>query len=97
MIGHKRGQTQILFLGCNFCNEGKYDRSDSMIVAQIDRKAGKVKLASILRDIWVDLHEYGMEKINGALVFGGPKFAVQIVNESFGLNIRHYVLVDMYG
>ena len=97
MIGQKRDQTQILFLGCNFWNEGKYDRSDSIIVVSIDRKTGKVKLASILRDIWVDLHEYGMEKINAALVYGGPEFAVQVVNESFNLDIRYYALVDMYG
>ena len=95
--GQESGQTQILFLGCNFLNDGKYDRSDSMIVVSIDRKTGKVKLASILRDIWVDLHEYGTEKINNALVFGGPEFAVQVVNESFGLDIRYYALVDMYG
>ena len=97
MTGPERGQTQILFLGCNFLNEGKYDRSDSIIIVSIDRKTGKVKLASIMRDIWVDLHRYGMEKINAALVCGGPEYAVQIVNEYFDLDIRYYALVDMYG
>ena len=95
--GRKRGQTQILFLGCNFLNEGKYDLSDSMIVVSIDRKTGKVKLASILRDIQVNLHEYGTEKINAALVCGGPEFSLRVVNESFDLDIRYYALVDMYG
>ena len=97
IIGQKHGQVQILLLGCNFCNEGKYDRSDSIIVVSLDSKTGKVKLASILRDIWVNLHEYGMDKINAALVYGGPEFAVQVVNESFNLDIRYYALVDMYG
>jgi len=95
--GQEHGQTKILLLGCNFCNDGKYDRSDSIIVASIDRKTGSVKLASILRDIWVDLHEYGMDKINGALSNGGPEFAVKIINEYFHQNIRYYALVDMYG
>ena len=92
-----RGRTQVLLLGCNFMNEGKYDRSDSIIVVSLDREKGEVKLASILRDIYVDLHEYGTEKINAALICGGPEYTVQIVNENFGLNIRYYALVDMRG
>ena len=68
-----RGRTQVLLLGCNFMNEGKYDRSDSIIVVSLDREKGEVKLASILRDIYVDLHEYGTEKINAALICGGPE------------------------
>ena len=97
MAGRKHGQTQILLLGCNFLNEGKYECSDSIIVVSVDRKTGKVKLASILRDIRVSLHEYGTDKINAALVCGGPEFSVRVVNESFDLDIRYYALVDMYG
>lgn len=97
MSGHKHSQIQVLLLGCNFCNEGKYDNSDSIIVASLDKKTGSIKLASIMRDIWVDLHEYGMDKINSALVHGGPEFTLKVVNEAFNLNIRYYALVDMLG
>ena len=90
-------QIRILLLGCNFCKDGKYDNSDSIIVASLDKKTGKIKLASIMRDIWTDLHEHGMNKINRALVYGGPEFTVQVVNESFHLEIRYYALVDMFG
>lgn len=95
--GRKSGRTQILLLGCNSWKDGKYENSDSIIVLSADRKTGKVKLASIMRDILVDLHEYGTDKINTALVHGGPEFSVRVVNEAFNLDIRHYVLVDMYG
>ena len=97
MSGHKSSQIQVLLLGCNFCNEGKYDNSDSIIVASLDKKTGSIKLASIMRDIWVDLHEYGTDKINSALVHGGPEFTLKVVNEAFNLNIRYYALVDMLG
>ena len=97
IIGRKREQTQILLLGCNFLNDGKYDCSDSIIAVSVDRKTGKVKLASILRDIWLDLPGYGTDKINMALIHGGPEYAVQVVNEYFHLDIRHYALVDMLG
>ena len=88
---------QILLLGCNFCRDGNYDCSDAILIASPDPKTGAVKLASILRDIQADLHEYGQEKINAALLHGGPEFAVRIINECFHLSIRHYILVDMYG
>lgn len=94
---HRRGQIQVLLLGCNFCKDGKYDNSDSIIVASLDKKTGEIKLASIMRDIRTDLHEHGMGKINSALVYGGPEFTVQVVNESFHLDIRYYALVDMLG
>ena len=97
MTGQKNGQTRILLLGCNSWNGENYERSDSIIVMSIDRKEKKIKLASILRDIQVSLHEYGTDKINTALVYGGPEFALQIINEYFNLDIRYYVLVDMYG
>ena len=97
MTKQKNSRTQVLLLGCNAWDEGQYERSDSIIVVSLDRKTGKAKLASILRDIWVDFHERGMEKINSALVFGGPEYAMQVINECFRLDIRHYAVVDMRG
>ena len=95
--GRKNGRTEILLLGCNSWKDGKYEHSDSMIIVSIDRKTGTIKLASILRDIRVDFHEYGMDKINAAIVYGGPEFSVQVINEIFHRDIRYYAVVDMYG
>lgn len=93
----KTGRTQILLLGCNSWSGEEYECSDTIILVSVDRKTGKIKLASILRDIRTDLHEYGTDKINAALHYGGPGFSVRAVGEAFRQDIRYYVLVDMRG
>ena len=53
-----------------------------------------LKLASILRDTVVDIDGHGRGKINGAYAYGGAELAMRTVNQTFGLNITKYVVVD---
>ena len=55
---------------------------------------GSLKLTSILRDTIVDIEGHGRGKINGAYAYGGAELAMRTVNETFGMNISKYVLVD---
>ena len=77
-------------------------RTDSMIICSINRNTGEVKLASIQRDLAIDYTDYtkkypGLYRINAANFFGGPKLAMKVVNEKFGLNIQYYVTVNFFG
>lgn len=72
-------------------------RSDSIMVATIDYKHGKVKLTSILRDTRVAIEGHGMDKITHAYAFGGPQLAVKTLNQNFGLNIRDYATINFFG
>ena len=101
----KNRYSNILLLGCdvlaeilgveNPTEEQKCMRSDAMIVASLDCEKGRVKLVSIARDIWVSIPGYGMGKINSPVVYGGPELAVQVVNDSFHLDIRKYVRIGI--
>lgn len=104
-IKAKNRYSNILLLGCdvlaeiseidNPTEEQKCMRSDAMIVASLDRKNGWVKLISMARDIWVSIPGYGMGKINSPVVYGGPELAMQVVNDSFHLNIQKYVRIGI--
>lgn len=72
-------------------------RSDSLMLARIDPKSKKVTLVSIPRDLKVDLGEYGVQKINAALAFGGPSLAVKTVSTLAGVPISHYAEVNFDG
>ncbi len=75
--------------------EGQAGRSDSIMIATIDPAHNKVKITSIMRDSYVNIPDYGMDKINHAYAFGGPTLAIRTLNENFGLNIENFVSVNV--
>ncbi|WP_414048471.1 LCP family glycopolymer transferase [Actinomyces oris] len=71
-------------------------RADSvMLLHKADN--GQTSLTSLPRDTYVDIPEYGENKINAAYSFGGPKLLVQTVEKLSGLTVDHYVEVGMTG
>lgn len=75
-----------------------YGRTDTMIIMSLNKQTGKIRLASLVRDMYVKLPYYkNSYKINAANAFGGPLLAVKTVNENFGLNIRSYVSINFSG
>lgn len=72
-------------------------RSDSIMIATIDKKHNKIKLTSILRDTYVNISNRGYDKINHAYAFGGPELAIKTLNQTFGLDIKDFVTVDFFG
>lgn len=87
----------ILLLGGDSRSLTQYGRTDTMIILSINREESLMKMTSIMRDTWVQLSSGHSEKINAANVFGGPELAVKVVNENFGTDIEHYVLINMNG
>lgn len=69
-------------------------RSDTMIVASIDREKGTVNLLSIPRDTRVNIPGYkGLDKINNAYFFGGSPLAVRTVEDFLNIPIQYYVTI----
>lgn len=91
----------ILLLGTDERSLNEAARTDTMIICSIHKESRKVKLTSIMRDIAVnydDLDEHnGTYRINAANYFGGPEYAMKIVNECFGMNIEYYATVNFFG
>lgn len=72
----------------------KNTRSDSIIVASINKKTKEVKLASIYRDTYVSIEGHGYTKINHAYSYGGPELAISTINTNFDLDISEFVTVN---
>ena len=81
----------IMLLGAD---SGAYARSDTMMIASIHRSTGEIKLTSIMRDTYVPIEGHGKNKINTATHFGGVDLALKTVNQSFGMNVSKYAMVD---
>ena len=77
----------------------KYEaaHSDAIMILSIDKLHKKIKLASIMRDSYVNIDDHEMNKINTAYAFGGPELAIKTINENFDMDIKDYVTVDFAG
>lgn len=94
-----KGITNILLLGVDSRDsETANTLSDSMMVLTIDTINNKIKLTSLQRDMLVYLPgKTEPTKINSANSAGGPALSMRVVNDTFRLNIRNYIVVNMRG
>lgn len=72
-------------------------RGDVVMVARIDRDAGKAQVLSIPRDTLVTIEGHGEDKINAAYAYGGASLMVKTVRDTFDVPIHHYVEVGFAG
>lgn len=91
------GVINILLFGLDSRVENKLSRSDTIMIATIDKKNQVIKLTSLMRDMYVPIPGKKDNRINAAYIFGGPSLAIKTVNTNFDLDIRHYVTVDFFG
>lgn len=87
----------IALLGIDRRHRDEQGRSDSIMIASLDKNTKKIKLTSIMRDTYVDIPGRGMDKINHAYAFGGPELTLRTINQNFDMNIREFAAVDFEG
>lgn len=86
----------IMLFGIDDRKDGTKPRSDSMMILTIDKKLGKIKLTSLMRDSYVNIEGHGKTKLNHAYAYGGPELALNTINTNFNMNISKFVTVDYY-
>lgn len=69
-------------------------RSDSMMIATLDIKHNKLKITSLMRDMYVQIPGHGKNKLNAAYSIGGIKLLYKTIAESFGIRMDGYAEVN---
>ena len=70
-------------------------RSDSMILASINKKTRELTLTSFLRDSYVYIDdEYGYGKLNAAYSYGGAGLLMDTIESNYGVRIDDYILIS---
>lgn len=99
-IQDKYGDTDIFnvaLFGVDTRDEDSFSgRSDTIIIASVDRNNNVVKLTSILRDSYVAIDGHKNQKITHAYAFGGAELAIKTLNQNFGMNITDYATINFY-
>lgn len=95
----------VLLMGMDYrdWSEGTdVPRTDSMILLSVDPVSKTAGVLSVPRDLWVNIPGMGYNKINTAyrwgeiykLPGGGPGLAMKTVEETLGVPIDYYALID---
>ncbi len=91
------GRKYILLLGLDARKGEEMARTDTMILACVDTEKNQLALLSIPRDTRVNIPKHGMDKINGATLYGGPSLAMEVVSDLLGVQVENYVLTNYEG
>jgi polyisoprenyl-teichoic acid--peptidoglycan teichoic acid transferase len=101
------GQKVILVMGVDAPNisvrkkdEDSFEgtRTDTMMLVRVNSNKKRVSVVSIPRDSKVYIAgNRGIDKINAAHAIGGPDLAVQTVQDSFGIPIDNFIVINFKG
>ena len=90
----------ILLIGSDSRGEDGKDygqRSDSMILASIQPSNNRIALVSSMRDMYVSIPAYGMNRLNTAYSFGGVELLEETLMKNFDVGFDNYVVIDFDG
>ncbi len=73
-------------------------RSDTMVIINVDLHGKSVNAISIPRDSKVYIaEEHGIQKINSAYALGGIELTKKTIEETLGIRIHNYIIVNSEG
>lgn len=68
--------------------------TDAMIIATIDTRSKKLKLTSLMRDLYIEIPGHGKNRLNAAYAKGGIELMYQTIKHNFGIDIDGYCMVN---
>ena len=83
----------ILLIGCDKANGGS-SRSDSIMIASVNKSTGRITVCSILRDTHLYIPGEREAKVNAAYAWGGANLLIQTIEHNFGIKIDDYATVN---
>ncbi len=84
----------ILLLGVDRRGSKGASRADTIFIATLDKVNKKLKLSSLMRDMYVPIPGQGEQRINTSSVYGGPGLTIDTINQNFSMDLKDYVLID---
>ncbi len=72
-------------------------RSDTMIIATLNKTDKTIKLTSLMRDLYVQIPGYSDNRMNAAYAFGGMELLDATVKQNFDIEIDGNIEVDFSG
>ncbi|MCF0149050.1 MAG: LCP family protein [Clostridium sp.] len=85
----------IALFGSDYSDIYEVSAADATMLLAIDTKNNKIKLGSLMRDIYLDLPDGGKMNLNYTILDGGPSSILKAINYNFNLKVDKFVQVDL--
>ncbi|MCM1529495.1 MAG: LCP family protein [Alistipes sp.] len=85
--------TNVLLIGSD-SRGGERGRSDTMMLVSVNKRTDEITLTSFMRDCYVEIPEYGWDKLNASYSYGGADLVMDTIEANFGVKIDNYVSVN---
>jgi LCP family protein required for cell wall assembly len=85
----------VLILGLD--SREQVCRADTVMLLTLNNKTGSLNIASIPRDMRVNIPGYGLDKINHSYAYGEVALTKQAVEDFLDVHIDHYITTDFEG
>ena len=91
----------IALFGTDFTENEKYGNlygaSDATMILGIDTKNNRIKLFSLMRDLYLDLPDGSGDKqnLNYTMAYGGPELILKTINYNFNLTVNKFIHVSL--
>ncbi|AID43989.1 Cell envelope-associated transcriptional attenuator [Candidatus Arthromitus sp. SFB-mouse-NL] len=86
----------LALFGLDRRSKDEIPRSDAIMLVTIDTSRKKIKLISVMRDLYVNIDDVGKDKLNHAYFYGGPSLSLKTLNDTFNINVEDYISVDFF-
>ena len=92
-VKHEKGYLNVALFGLDSrdADLGVGNRSDTIIVASLNKETGEIRLVSVYRDTLLELGDGSYNKCNAAYSFGDAEAATAMVNRNLDLDVKKYV------
>lgn len=89
----KDGKFTVLLLGIDGpTNEGQ--RSDTIMIAQFNKKAKEIRIISMPRDSNLDIPGHGFEKATHAFAYGGAELSSEMISNNLDMKLDGYMTLN---
>ena len=92
-VEHDSGYLNVALFGLDSRDDdlGTGNRSDTMMVASLNKETGEIKIVSVYRDTLLELEDGSYNKANAAYSFGDAEAAMSLINRNLDLDVQNYV------
>ena len=93
-MNKETGTYNLLMIGVDRRDSSWNGNSDVMMLATINHDKETIFLTSFLRDLYADIPEVGVRKLNASCAYGGAPLCVETIKRNYGVEIDNYAMVD---
>lgn len=88
------GTYNLLLLGVDRREDDWHGNSDAIILVTVNHDVQKIFLTSFMRDLYAEIPNHGVRKLNAAHAIGGGPLIVETLENTYGVQIDNYARVD---